>query len=219
MSPKAKRCDNTADWMKEIGQHSAHHRRVNKSRACLVVIDMQNEFLEERGAAFFHYATEIVPNVKRVLLASRKARIPVVFTGHVHEDPATDGGLTADWWPEVKKGRSLRSGTRGVAIIDDLRPRKTERIVWKHRYSAFYNTDLEIVLRGLGVTDIIITGVMTNVCCETTARDAFARDFNVFFVADATAATEPELHVASLKNLAYAFAYVLTTQDLLKQIR
>ena len=68
------------------------------------------------------------------------------------------------------------------------------------------------------VTDLIITGVLTNVCCESTARDAFFRDFRVFFVADATATTEPELHTASLKNLAYAFAYVLTTEDTLKQI-
>ena len=204
--------------MKEIARHGAHRKRVHKSRACLLVIDMQNEFLEEQRAGFFHYATEIVPNVKRVLAASRKARIPVIFTGHVHEDPATDGGLTAEWWPEIKLGRSLIKGTRGVEIIDELRPGKTEKIIWKHRYSAFYNTDLELVLRGMGATDLMITGVMTNVCCESTARDAFIRDFNVFFAADATAATEPEFHVASLKNLAYAFAHVLTTRDLLKQI-
>jgi ureidoacrylate peracid hydrolase len=184
-----------------------------------MVIDMQNEFLEERGAIFFHYAMEIVPNVKRILTAARKVDMPVVFTAHAHENPRTDGGLTAQWWPEIMRGESLIKGTRGVEIVKGLEPRRSERVIWKHRYSAFYNTNLEVVLRGMGVTDIIITGVLTNVCCESTARDAFFRDFRVFFVADATATTEPELHVGSLKNMAYAFAYVVTTEGILKQIR
>lgn len=205
--------------MQEIKHHNVHPARLKRRRACLLVIDMQNEFLEEYGAAFFHYGAEIVPNVKRILGRARKAGIPVVFTAHAHEDPRTDGGLTAEWWPEIKRGESLIKGTRGVEVIKPLRPRTGERVIWKQRYSAFYNTNLEIVLRNLGVTDLIITGVLTNVCCESTARDAFFRDFRVFFVADATAATEPELHVASLKNMAYAFAHVVTTEGILKQIR
>lgn len=210
--------DDTIHWMKEIRRYNTHRMKLRKSRACLLVIDMQNEFLEEDGAVFFHYAIEIIPNVRGVLAASRKAGIPVVFTGHVHEDPDVDGGLTAQWWPEIKMGKSLIKGTRGVEVFHEIKPRKDEKVIWKHRYSAFYNTDLEIILRGMKVTDLIITGVLTNVCCESTARDAFFRDFRVFFVADATATTEPELHTASLKNLAYAFAYVLTTEDTLKQI-
>jgi len=99
-----------------------------------------------------------------------------------------------------------------------LAPRRGERIIWKHRYSGFYNTDLEVVLRGMGATDLIIAGILTNICCETTARDAFMRDFRVFFLADATATSEPEFQAATLKNLAYAFAYVLTVDSLLKQV-
>jgi ureidoacrylate peracid hydrolase len=192
--------------------------KLRRKRTCLLVVDMQNEFLEKDGAVFFHYASEIVPNVKRLLDACRRASVPVVFTGHVHEDPAVDGGMTAEWWPEIKRGESLIKGSRGVEIYPGLKPRKDEKIIWKHRYSAFYNTDLEIVLRGMGVTDLIITGVLTNVCCESTARDAFFRDFRVFFLADATASSEPEFHVAALKNLAYAFAYVTTTDEIVKQI-
>lgn len=205
--------------MKQIAGYNTHRMKLRKGKACLLVVDMQNEFLSEGGAVFFHYAAEIVPNLKRIIAASRRASIPLVFTGHAHQDPKVDGGMTAEFWPEIKRGESLIKGTRGVKVFAGVKPAAGDKMIWKHRYSAFYNTDLEIVLRGLGVTDLIITGVLTNVCCESTARDAFFRDFRVFFVADATATTEPDFHVASLKNLAYAFAYVLTTKDLLAQIR
>ena len=183
-----------------------------------MVIDMQNEFLAEDGAVFFHYGSEIIPNLKRLLTGCRRASIPVIYTTHVHEDPAIDGGMTAEWWPEIKQGKSLVKGSKGVEIHPALKPRKHDKIIPKHRYSAFYNTDLETVLRGMKVTDLIITGVLTNCCCESTARDAFFRDFSVFFLADATAASEPEFHLASLRNLAYAFAYVTTTDDILEQL-
>jgi nicotinamidase-related amidase len=211
--------DQTERWLREIKQFNSHTMRLRSTRACLLVIDMQNEFLAEDGAIFFHYASEIVPNVKQIVSACRKASIPVIFTGHVHEDPEIDGGMTAEWWPEIKEGRCLIEGSAGARIYNGLTPRKGEKVIWKHRYSAFYNTDLEIALRGMGVTDLIITGVLTNVCCESTARDAFFRDFRVFFLADATATSEPEFQVATLKNLAYAFAYVTTTDQILKQIR
>jgi nicotinamidase-related amidase len=208
----------TPEWLEEIKRYNTHSMKLRKRKACLLVIDMQNEFLAEDGAVFFHYAEEIVPNIKRLLGAFRKASLPVIFTGHVHEDPAVDGGMTAQWWPDIKQGKSLIKGTRGVEIFGALRPHKTERIIWKHRYSAFYNTDLELILRGMEVTDLVIVGVLTNCCCESTARDGFFRDFRVFFLADATAASEPEFHVASLRNLAYAFAYVTTTEDILGQL-
>jgi len=210
---------NTRAWMQQIAGYNTHRMKLRPGKACLLVIDMQNEFLREDGAVFFHYATEILPNLKRLLAAARRAGVPVIFTGHAHEDPEVDGGMTAEFWPEIKRRESLIKGTRGVQVYPGIKPRRGEKMIWKHRYSAFYNTDLEIVLRGMGVTDLIITGVLTNVCCESTARDAFFRDFRVFFAADATASTEPEFHIASLKNLAYAFAYVVTTNDLLAQIR
>lgn len=205
-------------WMRETRPHNTHKMTLRKKKACLLVVDMQNEFLTESGGAFFHNAQDIVYNVKRLIEACRKVRVPVVYTGHRHEDPAVDGGMTAEWWPEIKSGQCLVKGQKGAEIFAPLAPSKGERVIWKHRYSAFYNTDLEIVLRGMGVTDLIITGILTNVCCETTARDAFMRDFRVFFVADATATTEPEFQVATLKNLAYAFAYAITVDSLLKQL-
>ena len=99
-----------------------------------------------------------------------------------------------------------------------LAPLPGEKQVLKHRYSAFYNTDLETVLRCLKVEDLVITGMMTNLCCESTARDAYFRDHRVFFLADGTGSVSEELHLATLLNLAFGFAYVTTTETILSQL-
>lgn len=87
-------------------------------------------------------------------------------------------------------------------------------MVEKNTYSAFGKTDLEERLVDLGVKEVIVSGVMTNLCCETTAREAFVRGFRVFFSADATATVNEELHEATLKNMAYGFAYLVDCQRL-----
>jgi isochorismate hydrolase len=87
-----------------------------------------------------------------------------------------------------------------------------------NRYSVFQGTDLEERLRSGEIEELIITGVMTNCCCETTARDAFVKDFRVFFVSDATATANDELHIASLKNLAYGFAHIISTEQLCRHL-
>jgi nicotinamidase-related amidase len=93
-----------------------------------------------------------------------------------------------------------------------------EKVVLKHRYSAFYNTDLETVLRCLKVEDVVVAGVMTNMCCESTARDAYYRDYRVFFLADATGTINEEMNLASLLNLAFGFAYVTTSDVISAQL-
>ena len=99
-------------------------------------------------------------------------------------------------------------------IFPDLKPLAAEKIVEKHRYSAFYNTDLETLLRCQKITSLVITGVMTNMCCESTARDAYFRDYLIFFPADATATVTEEMHVASLLNLAFGFAVIVNTDQI-----
>jgi isochorismate hydrolase len=89
----------------------------------------------------------------------------------------------------------------------------------KKRYSAFFGTDLDKVLRSRGIRDLIISGVMTNLCCETTARDAFMKDYRVFFLIDGTATRRSELHLATLKNLGFGFAYLLTCDELIQKLK
>ena len=92
----------------------------------------------------------------------------------------------------------------------------TDKVVEKCTYSAFRGTRLEEYLKERSVEEVIVSGVMTNLCCETTAREAFVRGFRVFFSADATATAEPEMHDATLLNLAYGFAYLLDCDRLRK---
>jgi isochorismate hydrolase len=89
----------------------------------------------------------------------------------------------------------------------------------KKRYSAFYETDLEKILRSKGIQDLIISGVMTNLCCETTARDAFMRDYRVFFLIDGTSTGKDDHHLATLKNLGFGFAYLITCDELIQNLK
>ena len=110
-------------------------------------------------------------------------------------------------------------GSEEWELIDEFPTQPDDTIIDKNRYSSFFGTELNNLLRKEGVEDLVIAGVLTNCCCETTARDAFMRDYRVFFVADATAAPTEELHLASLRNLAFAFAYILNTKDILENIK
>jgi nicotinamidase-related amidase len=119
------------------------------------------------------------------------------------------------WWWE---GRCLE-GSEAGEIHPELRPLPGEKVVTKHRYSAFYNTDLETVLRCLKIEDLVVSGVMTNLCCESTARDAYFRDYRVFIPADGTGTITEEMHLASLLNLAFGFAFVTTGDRLIAQVK
>ncbi len=115
------------------------------------------------------------------------------------------------WW----QGMCIE-GSPESEIHRDLAPLPSEKVVLKHRYSAFYNTDLETILRCLKIEDLVITGIMTNMCCESTARDAYFRDYRVFFLADGTGSINEEMQVASLLNLAFGFAHVTTSDRIVE---
>jgi len=207
-----------ANWQLVVKPYQHNKLILNPKKSALMVIDMQNDFLNKKSPAYTKNAEYIIANLKKLIRTARRVKIPVIYTAHCHQDPKIDGGMTAKWWPEIANKKTLVAGTKGAEIIKELKPLHKEKIIYKHRYSAFYNTDLEIYLRGLGVTDLIISGIMTGICCESTARDAFFRDFRVFMIGDATAAGEDALHLNSLKILAYAFAYVTTTQEIIKMM-
>ena len=126
----------------------------------------------------------------------------------------SDAGIMGWWW----EGMCVE-GTPEGEVHADIAPLADEKVVLKHRYSAFYNTDLETVLRCLGVEDIVACGIMTNLCCESTVRDAYYRDYRVFFPADATGSVSEEMHLASLLNLAFGFAFITTAGEILKSLR
>ncbi len=201
------------EWKRKISDYNVHRMKPYFKRSCLLVVDMQNFFLDPQSPTFTPGGLAILPNISTLIKAFRKKKLPVIYTAHMHKSKEMDGGILGWWWEGM-----IIENTKEAEIHPDLTPLPEEKVVRKHRYSAFYNTDLEVVLRCLGITDLIITGVMTNLCCESTARDAYFRDLRVFFLLDATGATNEELHLATLKNLAFGFAYITKTEDILRDL-
>jgi nicotinamidase-related amidase len=203
----------TEDWLERIRPFNRHRLRLKAAASALLVVDMQKFFLDPASPTFTPGGPAILPSVKRLVEAFRRAGRPVIFTRHVHHPAGLDGGIM-DWWWE---GKCLE-GSQESEVHPALAPAAGEKVVFKHRYSAFYNTDLETVLRCLKAEDLVITGVMTNLCCESTARDAYFRDFRVFFPADGTGSVSEEMHLASLLNLAFGFAFVTTAEALAAEV-
>lgn len=177
-------------------KYEIRKRNPDPKTSVLLVIDMQNYF--------YSMAKPILPAIKTTIQICRNASVPVIFTRHCHKSPE-DYGMLYEWWD----GDLIMDGTSDAQLIDELGRSDGDLVVEKNTYSAFKGTELEEQLKKMGVEEVIVSGVMTNLCCETTAREAFIRGFRVFFSTDATATSSEDLHEATLKNMAYGFAYLL----------
>lgn len=196
----------TVSWLETIRQFNTHPMPFTASKAALLVIDMQEFFLDPASPSYTCGGLAILPNIRTLIDAFRAANRPVIFTRHVHHPDHIDSGIMGWWW----KGMCVE-GTPESEVHHAIQPLASEKVILKHRYSAFYNTDLETILRCQGIEELVITGVMSNMCCESTARDAYFRDYRVFFLADATGSINEEMQLATLLNVAFGFAYVTTT--------
>jgi ureidoacrylate peracid hydrolase len=203
----------TKAWLDKIAPFNTHVMDLHPSQAALLVIDMQTFFLDPTSPSFTVGGLAILSNLQRLIHAFRQAGRPVIYTRHVHHPGLIDAGIMAGWW----QGMCLE-GSPESEVNPQLAPAAGEKVIFKHRYSAFYNTDLETILRCMKVEDLVITGIMTNMCCESTARDAYFRDYRVFFLADGTGSISDEMQLATLLNLAFGFAWVTTTDTILSQL-
>ena len=204
----------TTEWLAKIAPYNTHAMELHLEKSALLIIDMQLFFLDPASPTFTCGGKAIISNTKYLIDAFRQHNRPVIFTRHVHHPQLLDAGIMGWWW----NGMCIE-GSPESEIHPILAPHPHEKQIFKHRYSAFYNTDLETVLRCLKVEELVICGVMTNLCCESTARDAYFRDFRIFFLADGTGSVSEELHVASLLNIAFGFGYVLQTAEISKWLK
>lgn len=193
--------DNSSSSSPSYKKFSTRKKNPDPKTSALLVIDMQNHFSS--------IAKPILPAITTSINLCRTAQIPVLFTRHAQKSPA-DYGMLAEWWDNDL----ILDGTVDSQLMPEIGHRTDEWVVEKTTYSAFQGTDLEKMLREKGIEEVIITGVMTNLCCETTARDAFVRGFRVFFSTDATATSSREMHEATLLNLGYGFAYLVDCNSL-----
>lgn len=186
------------------------------SRTAVIVVDVQNDYCHPEGAlpssgCDVSGVPDMVSKLKQLLISARAHGAPVIFIQTLHEN-ATD----SEAWTTRSMGRSAkvcRTGSWGAEFYE-VRPEDVDIVVHKHRYSAFVNTRLDSVLKTLKIETLIMTGVSTNVCVESTARDGFMLDYHIVLVKDACASYSAAAHEMTLENIEGYFGKVCRTEDI-----
>ncbi|MBQ9022545.1 MAG: cysteine hydrolase [Eubacterium sp.] len=176
---------------------------LNKDRCALIVVDMQNDFVREGAIMEVKDAKGQIPQIQRLIACCRELGIPVIYTQQITDAVFCPMEVIGQPW---LKEAGMREGTEGIEIIDELKPEPGEHVIKKRRFSAFYQTDLEIILKNIrgmeqSVDTIIVCGTVTNICCESTIRDAFFRDYKVVLGTDVCSAHTPEAQAATIENM------------------
>ncbi len=177
-------------------------------KAAVIVIDMINDFVS--GVFKSDRAAKVIPNIEALLDHARKQKTPVIYATDAHL-PGID--------PEFQVwGKHAEAGSWGAEIVDELKPKKGDYRVFKRKYSAFQGTDLDQLLRELKVDTVILTGVVTDICIQHTAADAFFKGYKIIVPKDCVEAIDAATQNAAIKFLKKAYGPEITTsKDLLKK--
>ena len=193
--------------------------KVRPAHCALLLVDLQNDFCAEGGAMHregrdLSLVREMMPALERFVGQARAAGVKCVWIKNVYNTP-NNLYLSEVWLEQARRRRNGAYVSYPVCEPDAwngefyrMRPAPGEPVVVKHRYGAFEGTDLDLVLRSNGIRSVIMTGVATNVCVETTARQAFLRDYYVVFARDGTATFTRAEHEATLRNIDQFFGQV-----------
>lgn len=196
---------------------------VDPARAAMIIVDMQNDFADTSGVLAkegknLDRVRAVIPEIRKMLDFFRENGLNVVhvITHHL-------GHTTSEVWNSRPGNRNSSvgkciPGTRGAEVVEPLRPAGGEPVVVKHRFDAFLNTDLDLILRALGVTHIFIAGTKTNVCVDTTARSGFMRDYHTAIVSNCVASDDESLHGFALENFRSAFGAVMTSGEVIRRL-
>ena len=177
-------------------------------KMAILVIDVLNDFVKPGGPLRVERAERIIPKLKALLEWAREKGVPVIYACDAHRK-GVDAEL-ALW------GDHAIEGTWGAQVVDELKPRDGDFVVKKRRYSAFFGTDLDLLLRELGVRKLILTGLVTNVCVQHTAADAFFRGYELVVVRDCCEALSAEDHERALDYMRSVYgAEIRTSEELM----
>ena len=203
---------------------------IDPKKAAMIVVDMQRDFVAVGAPMETPAARAMVPVLAGALKFCRDTGIRIIYTAHAHRRDGCDMGLFDDLWPPIASRSGLVDETVGIEIYPDLAPAPGEHVIKKHRYSAFFGTDLDIILREWGIDTVIVSGTTTENCCHATARDAMFRNYKVVFVSDATATFDypdvgqggmsaDEVHRATLIILSVSTADVMTVEEMMRRVQ
>jgi ureidoacrylate peracid hydrolase len=209
---------------------------VDFAKSAVVVVDMQNSFASKKGmldlaGVDISGAPAVVRAVSEVLDAARRADVPIVFLKMGYRPDLSDGGGPAspNWHKELGirmmnrqpelKGTLVTIGSWDFDIVDELKPRPQDLVIVKTRYSGFARTPLDDELRKRGITHLFFAGIATNVCVESTLRDAFFLDYWPILIADAAMGSDPRMHEATLHNVETFFGWTISTAAFIAALR
>ncbi len=184
-----------------------HPWNVTETKSALLVLDMQDFFLNPSSHAFVPSAEAIIPHIQQLQERFIQANLPVIHTFHTNDE--SNAGSMKRWWKDL-----LEPLSPNAALTKQLASPEAA-VVEKHQYDAFFNTDLDDILRRQHIGQVVITGVMAHLCCETTARAAFIRGYNVLFVVDGVATYTMDFHRATVLNLSHGFAVPVLSEEII----
>lgn len=199
----------TNEFLSEIFLTPGYRRvNLNLKETALLVIDMQNYFTDESSHAYIPAVRSIIKPINNLIMLFRENEKEIIFTRHINTED--NANMLSKWWSDIITEGEMSE----ISIMFDI---KDSKIIAKSQYDAFYQTKLEDYLISRGIKKIVITGVATHLCCETTARSAFVRGFEIFFPVDCTATYDESFHLATLRNLSHGFAHIIKSTDLIGQ--
>lgn len=188
------------------------------SKMALLNIDMQGFIVDITAGG-----PDLLERINRLIRVCREKDMLIVHTAHVIRADGSNAGVMAEIAPIVREGL-LNEGSETVKLHKDLDVQDNDILLNKPKFGAFYGTDLETMLRYRGIDTVIITGIATNICCETTAREATVREFRVFFLSDGTATYDigeqsaQQLQTATCTTLGFAFAQICTVDEIIEKL-
>lgn len=201
---------------------SSFEEKVDPKHAALVIIDLQNDFCHSEGIMArkgknVSKCYETVCRVMELLPHARRVGVPTIFVRMINS-AWTQSEVSLEWRTRFygdKDEIPLQEGTWGAQFCE-VGPEPGDFVITKHRYSAFVGTELDLVLRCKGIRSLIMAGVITNGCVETTARDGFLRDYYIVFLDDCTGTWDKLDHEGTLRNIRNLFGVVATSRDVVK---
>ncbi|OUO92483.1 isochorismatase [Gordonibacter sp. An230] len=185
---------------------------IRPNAAAFLIIDMQHGFVDPSSALCVAGAAATVPACSRALDKARKAGMPVF---HIIREYAEDGSdvettRRATWIAGGKPLSRACASPRSLAEMEPLAPQGSDRVIVKPRFSAFFGTQLDLVLRRMGVSTVVLAGTTTPNCIRTTCYDALSLDYNVVVVEDCTSSRTPQVQAANIEDMRHVGAYILS---------
>ncbi|QIE54995.1 cysteine hydrolase [Pikeienuella piscinae] len=188
----------------------------------LIVVDMQNDFVREGAPLEVPDARATIPAIRSLIEAFRARSRPVMFTRFLSREEENLLWLwspqcrpdTKCCWPGHRRAYADAEAPRGAAdVIDELPVEPGDAVIDKFGYGAFHGTDLDARLRDAAVSSLVVTGTVTQICVEETAREAFHHGYRTVMVRDGVSSFAPDLHAATLKNFAMKYGWVATAEE------